>query len=143
MTIDQAQRFLDVCMSRRLGATSSLARLLRLRRGEVIGLKWMDIEVDGDVIKLRMQTQLVRLNKSGVQLADWKRSRAGEHCCFLRQSEKSAQSYFAIQFVSARRANSAMNAAKTARSETVVSAIGSPVRSARNPIIGGPARNPL
>ena len=72
MTIEQAQLFLDACKSHRLGVAYSIALLLGLRRGEVIGLKWTDIEIDGDLTTLRVQRQLVRFNKTGVRLTDLK-----------------------------------------------------------------------
>ncbi len=71
MTPEEAQIFLAACKKYRLGAAYSMALLLGLRRGEVIGLKWSDIEQAQDVVQVSVRRQLVRDN-AGVRLSDLK-----------------------------------------------------------------------
>ena len=71
MTPEQAQIFLTACKDHRLGAAYSLALLLGLRRGEVIGLKWSDIELTQGVVEISVRRQLVR-DDAGVRLSDLK-----------------------------------------------------------------------
>ena len=71
MTPEQAQTFLVACKEHRLGAAYTLALLLGLRRGEIIGLAWSDIEITGDAVVVTVRRQLVRDN-SGVHLSDLK-----------------------------------------------------------------------
>jgi integrase len=71
MTPDQARIFLEACKEHRLGAAYTLALTLGLRRGEIIGLKWSDIDLNDGVVSLTICRQLVR-DKSGVHLSDLK-----------------------------------------------------------------------
>ena len=71
MTPEQARRFLEACKGHRLGAAYSLALTLGLRRGEIIGLKWSDIDLKDGVVSLSIRRQLVR-DRTGVHLSDLK-----------------------------------------------------------------------
>jgi integrase len=71
MTPAQARRFLAACRTQRLGAAYSLALFAGLRRGEVIGLQWSDIRIDGDQATVKIQRQLVR-DKTGLHLVELK-----------------------------------------------------------------------
>ena len=71
MTPEQALIFLAACKEHRLGAAYTLALLLGLRRGEILGLVWSDIEITQDAVVLTVRRQLVRDN-SGVHLSDLK-----------------------------------------------------------------------
>jgi integrase len=71
MTSEQARTFLEVCKGYRLGAAYTLALTLGLRRGEILGLKWSDIELKEGEMTLTIRRQLVRDN-SGVHLTDVK-----------------------------------------------------------------------
>jgi integrase len=71
MITGQARTFLEECKLHRLGAAYSLALTLGLRRGEIIGLKWSDIELKDGAVTLTIRRQLVR-DKTGVHLSDLK-----------------------------------------------------------------------
>jgi integrase len=71
MTSEQARVFLDACKSHRHGTAYTLALALGLRRGEILGLKWSDIELNDGEVSLTIRRQLVRDN-SGVHLSDLK-----------------------------------------------------------------------
>ena len=57
LTPEQARRFLEEVASHRLAAAYNVTLALGLRRGEVLGLSWGDIEptVDGGVLTVRRQ----------------------------------------------------------------------------------------
>jgi integrase len=57
LTPEQARRFLEEVASHRLAAAYNVTLALGLRRGEVLGLSWGDIEptVDGGVLTVRCQ----------------------------------------------------------------------------------------
>ena len=101
MTPEQAQIFLTACKEYRLGTAYALALLLGLRRGEVIGLKWTDIELSQDVVEISVRRQLVR-DDAGVRLSELKTkgSRRTLHLsaplvdlleCHRRQQDKEAR----------------------------------------------------
>ena len=71
MTPEQARAFLDECKPHRLGPAYALALALGLRRGEIIGLRWTDIESKDGALSLKIRRQLVR-DKTGVHLTDLK-----------------------------------------------------------------------
>jgi integrase len=71
LTPEQAQIFLIACKENRLGAAYALALSLGLRRGEIIGLKWSDIELTANAVVISIRRQLVR-DKAGVRLSDLK-----------------------------------------------------------------------
>jgi integrase len=54
---EQARRFLAVADGHRLGLAFHLAMVAELRRGEVLGLRWSDLDVDGG--RLRVEQQLM------------------------------------------------------------------------------------
>ncbi len=68
---EEAQLFLTACKSHRLGTAYALALSLGLRRGEIIGLKWTDIEQNKDSVLLSIRRQIVRDN-AGVRLSELK-----------------------------------------------------------------------
>ena len=49
----QLRRFLDVAMTHRLGPAIWLAAMTGMRRGEVLGLRWSDIDLDGSTLSIR------------------------------------------------------------------------------------------
>jgi integrase len=59
-TADEARQFLAVSKSDPLHAAFVLLVLYGLRRGEVLGLRWADIDFDAGVIHVRQQLQRVR-----------------------------------------------------------------------------------
>ena len=71
MTPEQAQLFLSECKSHRLGTGFALALSLGLRRGEVIGLKWTDIELTESATIITIRRQMVREN-AGLRLSELK-----------------------------------------------------------------------
>lgn len=56
-----AGRFLDVAAQHRLGALFELAVMTGMRRGELVGLRWRDVRLDGASPHLVVRTQLVRV----------------------------------------------------------------------------------
>jgi integrase len=61
-TADEAIRFLDSARSSQLYPAYMLLILLGLRRGELLGLRWQDIDFTADVIHIRQQLQRVGRN---------------------------------------------------------------------------------
>jgi integrase len=57
---DEAKRFLAAARSDPLHAAFFLLVLYGMRRGEVLGLRWSDIDYDGRVFRIRQQIQRVR-----------------------------------------------------------------------------------
>ncbi len=61
LTKDEATRFLDVAADDRLGALFIIALSLGLRKGEVLGLKPEDADLEGRVLHVRRSLQWVKL----------------------------------------------------------------------------------
>lgn len=59
-----AGRFLDVAAQHRLGALFELAVMTGMRRGELVGLRWRDVRLDGESPHLVVRAQLVRVGKA-------------------------------------------------------------------------------
>jgi integrase len=59
-TREEALRFLEVAKCDRIGAIFSVALALGLRRGEAMGLKWEDVDLDGGRLHVRYQLQQVK-----------------------------------------------------------------------------------
>jgi integrase len=57
---DEARRFLAACKPDPLHAAFVLLLLYGLRRGEVLGLRWQDIDIDAGTIRIEQQAQRVR-----------------------------------------------------------------------------------
>ncbi|MFE1644111.1 tyrosine-type recombinase/integrase [Microbacterium sp. P01] len=73
---DEAGRFLDIATAHRLGALFELDVMTGMRRGEVVGLRWRDVHLDGDTPHLVVTTQLVRANRVVVEKTA--KSKAGQ-----------------------------------------------------------------
>jgi integrase len=58
-TADEAKRFLTACKPDPLYAAFVLLVLYGLRRGEVLGLRWQDIDYEGGTIRVEQQLQRV------------------------------------------------------------------------------------
>ncbi|WP_152642409.1 site-specific integrase [Microbacterium sp. SA39] len=61
---DDAGVFLDVAAQHRLGALFELAVMTGMRRGELVGLRWRDVRLDGASPHLVVRSQLVRVGKA-------------------------------------------------------------------------------
>lgn len=70
LTVDEARRLLDGLSGERLGAAIATALAVGLRRGEVLGLRWSDIDFRKGTLSVRRQ--LVRTERRGLELADTK-----------------------------------------------------------------------
>lgn len=66
MTPDQARAFLDHARTDRLGAAWEVMLALGLRRGELLGLAWSDLDLDGSLPTLRVSRTLQRLPGEGL-----------------------------------------------------------------------------
>ena len=66
---EQARRLLDATRGERLEALYTVALSLGLRRGEALGLKWEDIDLDAGRLTVRRALQRMR---SGLKLTDTK-----------------------------------------------------------------------
>lgn len=57
LTVEEAQRILDVAQDRRNGVRFALALAMGLRQGEAIGLKWGDFDAQGGTLTIRQALQ--------------------------------------------------------------------------------------
>ena len=71
LTPEQARMFLLAASEHRLSAAYVLTLSLGLRRGEILGLKWEDIEAAEGTVVLHIRRQLIR-DSNGVHLDDLK-----------------------------------------------------------------------
>ena len=71
LTPEQAKIFLAAVRGHRLEAAYVFALSLGLRRGEILGLQWGDIELGEGTVVLNIRRQLIR-DKRGVSLSDLK-----------------------------------------------------------------------
>jgi integrase len=72
LTPAQAKVFLQAVEGDRLEAAYVVALALGLRRGELLGLSWEDVTLDGPMPIVRVRRQLLRHDGQGVLLADLK-----------------------------------------------------------------------
>ncbi|MHB2027847.1 MAG: tyrosine-type recombinase/integrase [Acidimicrobiales bacterium] len=73
LTPEEARRFLEAVKDHRLEAAYVLTLSLGLRRGEVLGLSWNDVELREGTVVLNVRRQLIR-DKNGIHLSDLKTS---------------------------------------------------------------------
>ncbi len=73
LTPDEARRFLDAARGDRLEALYRVAVALGLRQGEILGLRWEDVDLDAGVLQVRKQAQRIG---GMVQLVDPKTRRS-------------------------------------------------------------------
>lgn len=59
-TREEAQRFLATAATHRLGALFTVGLALGLRKGEALGLRWEDVDLDGKRLTVRHQLQRIR-----------------------------------------------------------------------------------
>jgi integrase len=62
---DQARAFLLAAESSKLGAAFAIGLSLGLRRGEVLGLRWQDIDLDGLTLRVEQTVQRIRAKIAG------------------------------------------------------------------------------
>lgn len=67
LTVDEARRFFKVVRSDRLEALYVVTTTLGLRKGEVCGLRWQDIDLDNGELTVRYQLQRVGGKKQLVE----------------------------------------------------------------------------
>jgi integrase len=72
LTPDQAKTFLGAVKGNRLEAAYVVALALGLRRGELLGLSWVDFELDGPMPLVWIRRQLLRHHGQGVLLSELK-----------------------------------------------------------------------
>jgi integrase len=73
LTTEEARRLLDAARGDRLEALYSVALALGLRQGEVLGLKWSDIDLETGTLRVRRASQ--RIPHQGTQLVETKTER--------------------------------------------------------------------
>src|SRR5262249_28581876 len=61
-TTDEVSSILGAAKSARLGAAFAVAVLVGLRRGELLGLHWDDLDIDSATPTLRVRQQLQRID---------------------------------------------------------------------------------
>jgi integrase len=59
MTLEQAKSFLTACKGHRLEALFTVALSLGLRKGEALGLRWEDVDWQGQQLRIRKSLQRV------------------------------------------------------------------------------------
>jgi integrase len=74
-TPEEARRFLDAVRGDWNEALDSVAMALGLRKGEALGLRWSDIELEGRI--LRVERALRRVRREGLQCVELKSDRSG------------------------------------------------------------------
>ena len=72
LTPEQAKTFLKAVTGDRLEAAYVLALALGLRRGELLGISWNDVELGGPMPLVHIRRQLVRHDGQGVLLSELK-----------------------------------------------------------------------
>jgi integrase len=68
LTPEEEQRFLAALEKERLGALFLLALWTGLRRGELLGLKWQDVDIKAGVLNVRRSLVRVQLEKGETEL---------------------------------------------------------------------------
>jgi integrase len=72
LTREDAGRVLAVVPTFRLGAMIAVALVAGLRKGEVSGLSWPDIDIDARTIRVRQQVQPLGKTLGGIQVVELK-----------------------------------------------------------------------
>jgi integrase len=67
LTVDQARHFLDTMKGDRLEALYTVATALGMRKGEIFGLRWQDVDLDAQTLTVRYQLQRVGGKKQLVE----------------------------------------------------------------------------
>ena len=80
LTPEQAQAFLREVKSDRLETAYVVAQAFGLRRGELLGISWDDLKLDGPMPVVRIRRQLLRHSGQGVLLADSRLPAAVARC---------------------------------------------------------------
>lgn len=76
LDVDQANRLLAHVRGTRLGVAYTLGLVYGLRRGEILGLSWTDVHLDGPKPRIELRWQLQRLPDQGLVLANLKTDRS-------------------------------------------------------------------
>ena len=82
LTLQEAQRIMDLVADRRNGTWWSVALALGLRQGEALSLRWQHVDLDAGLLMIRWQLQRFA----------WQHGCADPHVCGknLRQAGKQA-----------------------------------------------------
>lgn len=76
LTMAQARILLDAFKHDRLGVAYALGLVLGLRRGEILGLRWADIDLDGQPPTVAVRRQLQRRQGRGLVLTELKTTKS-------------------------------------------------------------------
>jgi integrase len=71
LELDELFAILDAARGHRYAAAATLLMLLGLRRGELLGLSWSDVDLDASPPRLHVQRQVLRLTGVGLVLQDY------------------------------------------------------------------------
>jgi integrase len=74
LTPEEARGLLEILRGNRLEALYSVALALGLRQGEALGLKWVDVDLDAGILRVRRAAQ--RIPHCGTQLVEMKTARS-------------------------------------------------------------------
>lgn len=76
LTVAETRRFLEGTADDDLGPLFALAAMTGMRQGEVLGLRWADVDVDGPSPTLTVRKSMARAADGGFALAEPKTSRS-------------------------------------------------------------------
>lgn len=85
---EQIIQFLAAWIGRRLHALYAVAVTLGLRRGELLGLRWKDIDLDAQTITVRGQLQWLKVDPAKPRQPVWvpsPKTRAGKRVIYISQ----------------------------------------------------------
>ena len=93
-TVNEARSFLVACQSHYLYAAFVLLLLYGLRRGEVLGLRWQDIDLDAGTI--RIEQQLQQLNNGTLHVGPVKTRAAHRKLPLLKLAREALEAHAQI-----------------------------------------------
>jgi integrase len=97
LTAEEARKLLGVLSSERLGTAYALTLALGLRRGEVLGLRWQDFDLDADPPTVTVRQQLQRRAGRGLVLVPLKTAKSRRTLALPSQIIDRIRSHRALQ----------------------------------------------
>jgi integrase len=96
LSADEARRLLDAAKGDRLEALYVLAVHTGMRRGELLGLKWSDVDLEGSAVSVR-RTLTCTGNGKGVALGDPKTKRSRRTVRLTREATEALRGHLTRQ----------------------------------------------